>query len=434
MRRTLAAVVVALAFPATAFAHATLISTTPHFAKEVQRSPSHIVLQFDQGVSILPNAIKVLNVNGREFARPARVNGRQIVAALPKLPAGGYTVRWSAISADSHVVSGVWTFGVRVPAPPVSAAFGAGGPTRFEHVVRWIWFLGLALTIGALGLRLIVLRGLDVARALERKLAVAAGIGVIVSLQAGIAAFSLRSNDALQLPFGKFLYGDLSPMAQTRFGEAFISMTLGFALVLALVYLSWLLDRVVYLVPAFVVSLIFVAGLSFSGHDAVDPGSSIYSELADWAHLAAASLWIGGLATMALLVWPSAPALRRVVFVRFSRLATVLVAVVIGAGTYLGIVRLPHLHDLWSTGYGRVLIVKLSLVCVALLWGAIHHFVVRPRLASADAGFLSRLGRSMVGEAAVGIAVLLLAAILVDSRPPAPSGSSSSRTTIARVP
>ena len=52
------------------------------------------------------------------------------------------------ISADSHVVSGVWTFGVGVPAPAVENAYGAGGPTTEEHVVRWIWFLGLALTIG----------------------------------------------------------------------------------------------------------------------------------------------------------------------------------------------------------------------------------------------------------------------------------------------
>ena len=38
--------------------------------------------------------------------------------ARSRLPRGAYTVRWRAISADGHVVSGVFTFGVRVPAPP----------------------------------------------------------------------------------------------------------------------------------------------------------------------------------------------------------------------------------------------------------------------------------------------------------------------------
>ncbi len=156
-------------------------------------------------------------------------------------------------------------------------------------------------------------------------------------------------------------------------------MTLGFALVLALVYLTWLLDRVVFLVPAFALAIVLVGGLSLSGHDAVDAGSSWKTELADWVHISAASLWIGGLAAMVGLLWFGAPALRRPAFLHFSRLATVLIALVLVAGTYLSIVRLPHLHDLWTAGYGRVLLVKLGLVSVALLWGAFHQFVDRAR-------------------------------------------------------
>lgn len=419
MRRALLiAGLVALAVPATASAHATLRSTTPHFGTELQSSPRTIRLHFDQQVRLLPGAVVVLNGVGRNFAGPSRVEGTDVVAVVRPLKLGAYTVRWHAISADSHVVSGVWTFGVRVPAPPVTEAYGAAGPTDTEAVVRWIWFLGLALTLGALGFRLICLRGLEVPRALDRKIAVAAGLGCVVSLQAGIAAFSLRAEDALQLPFGRFLYGDLSPMAQTRFGEAFVTMTLGFALVLGLVYLAWLLDRVTFLVPAFVLSLVFVAGLSVSGHDAVDPGSSWKTEIADWVHLSGASLWIGGLATMGVLLWTGAPELRRPAFANFSQLATVTIALVLAAGTYLGIVRLPHLHDLWTTGYGQVLLVKLALVSLALLWGAFHKFVIGPALQRGDAGFLSRIGRSLIGESIVGMAVLLVAAVLVDAKPP----------------
>jgi copper transport protein len=418
VRRALAVALLALAFPAAASAHATLRSTTPHFGSEVQRAPALIRLRFDQHVKVLPGSVEVLNGVGRNFARAARVEGMQVVAGVAPLKLGTYTVRWRAVSADSHVVSGVWTFGVRVPAPSVNAAYGAGGPTVAEHVVRWIWFLGMALAIGALGLRLLVLRGLEVPRELDRKIAVAAGLGAAVTLQAGIAAFSLRAEDALQLPFNRFLYGDLSPMAATRFGSAFIAMTLGFALVLALVYLAWLLDRVVFLVPAFVLALVFVGGLSLSGHDAVDPGSSWLTELADWVHIGAASLWIGALATMALLLWTGAPQLRRAAFLRFSKLATLLIGLVLAAGIYLGIVRLPHLHDLWTAGYGQVLLVKIGLVCLALAWGGFHHFVVRPSLDRGDAGFLTRIGRSLVGESMVGVAVLLVAAVLVDSKPP----------------
>lgn len=418
MRRIAFCALVALAFPAVASAHATLRSTTPSFRSELKQGPPVIRLRFDQQVKVLPGSVRVLNGVGKDFAGPARATGTDVVASVRHLKLGAYTVRWQAISADSHVVSGVWTFGVGVPAPAVENAYGAGGPTTKEHVVRWIWFLGLALTIGALGLRLIVLRGLRVPQQLERRIAVAAGLGAFATIHAGIIAFSLRAEDALQLPFGRFLYGDLSPMAKTRFGYAFVTMTLVFALVLALVYVSWLLDRVEPLVPALVLAVVFAGGLSLSGHDAVDRGSSWKTEVADWLHLSAASLWIGALATMALLLWTGAPELRRAAFMRFSRLATVLIAVVLGAGVYLAIVRLPHVSDLWTSGYGRVLLVKIGLVSFALLWGAFHHFVVAPALERADTGFLGRIGRSLAGESMVGMAVLLLAAILVDSRPP----------------
>src|SRR5262249_23691651 len=242
-------------------------------------------------------------------------------------------------------------------APPPTEAYGAGGPTTTEHVVRWLYFLALALVIGALGFRLLVLRGVEVAPALEKRLQLLAGVGVVGVLEVGILAFLLRCEDVLQLPFGKFLYGDLSPISGgTRFGKAFVLMTLGYAVVAALVYLAWLTDRTVLLAPALVLALAFASGLSLSGHDAVDAGSSKWSELADWVHLSAASLWIGGLVALVVAVWFVAPQIRRDAFARFSRLATALVALVLGAGTYLGIVRLPHPSDLWTTGYGRVLL------------------------------------------------------------------------------
>jgi putative copper export protein len=172
----------------------------------------------------------------------------------------------------------------------------------------------------------------------------------------------------------------------------------------------------VLLWPVFVVGLCLASGLSLSGHSAADAGHSWLSELADWVHLSAAILWIGGLVQLIAVVWPAAPELRRTAFLRFSRLATVLVALLLVAGTYLSILRLPHLHDLWTTGYGHVLLVKLGLVALALSWGAVHHFIAVPRIDRP--GVTRRLSRSMLGESAVAMAVLLLAAVLVDSKPP----------------
>jgi copper transport protein len=418
MRKLLAVALLALALPAAASAHATLIKTEPAYGKRVERSPSLVRLYFDESVDVLPNAIRVYNAKGRLLSGQtlASADKRIIDSPVSRLPRGGYTVRWRAVSADGHVVSGVFTFGVRMRAPPVTEAFGAGGPTTSEHLVRWLYFLALALLAGGLGFRLLIVRG-PLGQAAQRRFYQLLGVGVVGVLEVGIVAFLLRAEDALQLPFVNFLYGDLSPLAKTRFGYAFVAMTLGYALVAALVFLAWLSDREWLLWPAFLLALGFASGLSLSGHSAADAGSSSLSELADWLHLSAAALWVGGLVQLAFVIWPLEPGLRRRAFLRFSRLATVLIVVLLGAGTYLSVLRLPHLADLWNERYGQVLLVKLGLVSLALAWGAAHHFLVRPKL-ERGAPLFAGLPRSLMGESAVGMAILLAAAVLVDSKPP----------------
>jgi copper transport protein len=418
VKKLLAVALAALAFPAVASAHATMEKATPSFAQRLEQSPTVVRLRFDQSVEALSNAIRVFDSKGRLLSGPVRSSAdrRTIDAAVEHLPRGGYTVRWRVVSADSHVISGVYTFGVRHRAPPATEAFGAEGPTTTEHLVRWLYFLALALLAGGLGFRLLVLRG-PLGEAAQRRFYRVLAAGAIGMLEVGILAFLLRAEDALQLPFVNFLYGDLSPLAKTRFGTAFVAMTLGYALVSALVFLAWLTEREWLLWPAFTLALGFASGLSLSGHSAVDAGSSWLSQLADWMHLAAASLWVGGLVQLAFVVWPLEPELRRRAFLRFSRLATGLIVVLLAAGIYLSVLRLPRLSDLWAESYGQVLMVKLGLVSLALLWGAAHHFLVRPAL-ERGAPLFARLPRSLAGESAVGMAILLAAAVLVDSKPP----------------
>ncbi len=300
--------------------------------------------------------------------------------------------------------------------PPPTEAYGSTGPTWTDDVARWAFFVALALLVGTIGLRLLVLREPLPMRLSNRMYGVAVA-GGIATLNVGIAAFVMRAADALQLPFVDLLYGDLSPIAtKTRFGIAFVAMTLGYAVVTALVLLAWILDRPRLLWPAFVLGLGFATGLSLSGHQGVEPNATFLTGLADWLHLAAAILWVGGLVALAACVWPLEPALRRTAFLGFSRIATVLVAVLVLAGTYLSIARLPSISDLWSTSYGQALLVKIAIVCVALGWGAVHHFVVRPQLERGDAP--GGLRRSLIGESTVAILVLLVAAVLVNAQPP----------------
>jgi copper transport protein len=421
LRALAAAGLVALVLPASAFPHANLLDRVPQYGSRLAKSPPSVSLRFDQGVDVFSNSIDVTTSTGKPVtAGPTHTidSKRLVIAPLKHLPRGAYTVRWHVTSFEGHVLSGVYTFGVRVKPPPPTEAYGAGGPTTVEYLVKWGYFVGLALLVGGLLFRLVVV-GREATPAVERRFYLVVAAGVVGCIELGILGFMLRARDAFQLPLSRLVYGDLSPLAQgTRFGTAFIAMTLGFAVVAAVVFLAWLTDRPVLLWPALVMGFVLCSGLSLSGHSGVEVGSSWRSELADWLHLSAACVWVGGLVQLAFVVWPTAPELRRQAFLRFSQLAGVLVGVMVLAGAYLAYLRLPEASDLWRAHYGQVLLLKSGLVLVALSWGALHHFVVRPALQRGRGTTSGPVRRSLRGESAIAIAVLLVAAVLVDSNPP----------------
>ncbi len=418
-------VLAALVLPAPAAAHSVLERAVPATQSRVEQPPASVSLTFSEPLTITPAAVRVLRSDGTVVSGDATLSDDRLVVTAPVsgLWVGeSYTVRWRVTGVDAHSPSGVFTFGVGVAAPPPTDAVGASGTTMKDDVARWAVFGALAVLIGSLVVRLVVLRG-AVPGPLERRFHVAGVVGAFLVIDVGIVAFVLRASNALQLPFVDLLYGDLQPFAeQTRFGIAFLAMTVGFGAVAALLLVAWVFDSFALRWAALVLSIALASGFSLSGHQASEPNSSWASQLADWVHLVSACVWVGGLATVALLVWPAAPTLRRRAFLGFARLAVVLVALIVVAGVYLAILRLPELADLWETRYGQLLLMKLALVALALSWGAVHHLVVRPRFGE---GRDPDVGPSLVGETIVAFSVLLAAAILTNVAPPPPADDAS---------
>ena len=413
-----AAVAVALLVPAAASAHATIAAASPETQSRISSPPTEIRLQFNEAVTITPNAIQVFAPDGKVLSGTAKLSpdGHVVTARVSRLRRGSaFTVRWRVTGQDGHSPAGVYTFGIGVKAPPPFEAVGASGTTWKDDVARWGLFAALALVIGPLLFRLVILRG-AVPPALEHRFHLLTTVATFSAINVGIAAFVIRASNALQLPFGDLIYGDLQPFAQkTRAGEAFLVMTFGLGTVAGLLLLAWVFDRLDLRWPALLLSIALASGLSFSGHQATEPNSSWLSEIADWLHLVAASVWVGGVVTLAFVVWPLAPRLRRRAFLGFSRIAVVLVGVMVLAGAYLALVRLPEVSDLWQTRYGQLLLVKSAIVFLALSWGGFHHTFVRPRL---EAGEQPRVRPSLIGESTVAIVVLLVAAVLANGAPP----------------
>lgn len=101
--------------------------------------------------------------------------------------------------------------------------------------------------------------------------------------------------------------------------------------------------------------------------------------------------------------------------VRFSVVATVALVAASLAGTVLAIVILDSVSEIWTTPWGRLLILKVLLVSVAGIGGGFNHRVIIPELErTPDDSALAHRFRAVVNvEAAALMAVTSTTAFLI---------------------
>ncbi len=129
-------------------------------------------------------------------------------------------------------------------------------------------------------------------------------------------------------------------------------------------------------------------------------------------HLTAAAVWVGALVstTLAVLAWRREPAAVRWVLRSYMRLALWTFVVVVSTGVVSALVLLP-LSDVFSTDYGRVLLVKLGLVTTATVLALTARTIQRSEAR------IPKLVRVIRGESVILVAVLALSATLVSTAP-----------------
>jgi len=132
----------------------------------------------------------------------------------------------------------------------------------------------------------------------------------------------------------------------------------------------------------------------------------ILPALIDWAHLSAATVWVGGLVQLALL-----PTVPPAVALRASRMFTLALCPLVAGGVFGSLLHVAAIEQLVATPYGRVLLAKITLASVAITLGAMNHYRHVPWLVQGKAD-ASGLLRAVRAEVVVLAVVLLLSALL----------------------
>ncbi|MEG8276151.1 copper resistance CopC/CopD family protein [Streptomyces sp. AHA2] len=362
-----------------ASAHAALSGTDPGDGSVVQRAPRHVTLTFTESVGLLDDSFRVFGPDQRRVrtGEATHAEGRSETARVT-LPAGlaqgTYTVAWRVVSADSHPVSGAFSFSVGKRSA-TTAQVGTGPAEDpltggLHDAARYVAYLAAALLVGTAAFVLLCRPAHPSALRRPAFGAWWALLGATVALlllrapyEAGTGPASAFDTEAL----GNTLTGRPGQALLARL--AVLLVTAAFAL--------WLSrHRADGRGPLHRGSLPLAGGtvlavaLALTWAAAEHASAGIQVPLAmtsSVAHLLATGVWLGGLAALLLVSRRgTGEDLTRIVPL-FSRIAFASVTVLAVTGLYQSWRGLGSLSALSGTPYGRLLLAKLAGVGALLL-------------------------------------------------------------------
>ncbi|WP_395370314.1 FixH family protein [Streptomyces tubercidicus] len=406
---------------APASAHAALTGSTPAQGSVADRAPEQVTLTFSEGVAMGDDSIRVLDPQGKRVdeKKLRNLSSDRVVkygAGLPSgLRDGTYTVAWQAVSADSHPVSGAFTFSVGAPskttAPVPQQEAGGGLVGALYGVARYLAYAGFVLLAGGAAFVVACRPAAALVRSVQRLVvygwALLTGTTVVMLL---LRTPYTGSGDLADV----FDLGGLQQVLITKPGAALVSRLL--LLAAAALFVAVLFGAYARAYEpagaeesagADEPSAVGAGGASGEGAEADEAGASDAAAeqarrrkdltfglgfggvivatglAATWAmaehastglqpavampvdvlHLLAVAAWLGGLAALVVsLYW--GPPVERAAVRRFSRIAFGSVVVLVATGLYQSWRQVGTWRALTDTGYGQLLLLKVALVVV----------------------------------------------------------------------
>jgi copper transport protein len=458
-------ILLALAAPARVFAHPEIVSTEPAADAQLTSAPTVVRIFFNEEIEAAFSEIQLFDTQRQRVDNggSGRAPGDPTVLELP-LPAlkpGLYTVVWQTIGSDGHKVVGNFVFTVlgssataapanhpaavaATPPPAAPAPQIAGESAESERVLpilaallRALMLLGALSAIGGwvIGARVLYRSIPSHARPARvvaiRRWRLAEWVSLIVLLLATIGFTIVHT---LALAGNTDIASLRTVLFDTRLGQALAARLLLTLLLIACLAISSR-ERIRFGISIWLLGGALLLTFSLSGHAAAQPDPFL-PVLADWLHLTATSVWIGGLILLVLALPAALRALSekdRVnvsarLIERFSTYTLISVLALTASGTYAALLHLTTLSDLWTSGYGRALLLKVGLFGVLLLIGAYNMLVVRPRFSAwarraAETIVLSRWQQRFqwAMRAEVVLALVLIGAVGFLTNAPPPS-------------
>jgi copper transport protein len=390
-----------------AFAHATLIASEPADGALLITPPKQVRLNFSEVVA--PLALRLLDATGKiTLLKTYRQEQQSLIVGMPsEVGAGTSILSWRVTSQDGHPIGGTVSFSVDRGDQERLGGVVADQERRFPlwltHVLN---ILLLATIVGGA----FFYNWISPARigAGARRLTLLSPLAVLAAL----ACFVAETLDAV---------GHISGLSNVSFWWQPVAATSGvsmLATVGALTLATLSLRRQGGSAKA--VSLIGVglAGVVFAinGHAASVSPQLLMKPLV-FLHIAAMLFWTGSLVPLFVLIRCGQPDMADVL-VSYAGPIRSAIMILVPSGIIIAVVQLGAFSELWTSGYGVVLSMKLALLTVLLCLAALNRFSITPRIRGGDVSALRLLRFSIGGEIALVTLIFCVTSLWRFTPPP----------------
>jgi len=390
-------------------AHALLQRSLPDSGAVLQQTPQTITLTFTEQPEPTLSAIHVLDSAGRQVDRAgARVvpgHPEELQVPLGPLQTGAYTVAWRTVSRiDGHVTGGAFGFGVGVSPPSSPSRQGASPwPSSLYVLSRWCLYVGLSGLLGAAWVWTLATHEPPAAtQGYLWSLWALAALGVVTLGAAQAIDVGVGIDRLLGTPLGHALWWRALPIGVAG------------AAVAAAANLPPRSRRIPFLILG-LASLAAVFAHTLASHAGAGTGPWRWPNIVDqWVHFSSVGVWMGGLAALLVAV-RGVPDERKAMAVRrFSTGAGIALGLVAVTGILRAVDEVGTWSALFSTDFGRVVLLKVGLLIVLATLGAINRYRTVPVILKTLRG-LRRVGGA---ELAVASLVLAVTGLLTGLAPP----------------
>jgi len=449
-----------LILPLALFAHAHLTRSEPSAKERLTSPPKAIRLWFSERPESSFTRIQLRAADSTEITLGAvtRIANDPlgVSATIPlALAPGTYTVLWRTAAADGHATTGSFVFDVIASERTLTAAMDTVGRGPVPHALvradstaeeslklnvmaatRWLEFVAMLAVVGAVVFRLVVLRlaerAMTVTLTTETRTEIAgsarrlAQSALVLLLIAGLSRLYEEATAVL----GPNRAIDRSALRSIVFGSSWGAGWLVGIVGIVLAAYGFAVARRARGESGWMIAalgaLAIVIAPALTGHARVTSPVGL-SVATDMLHVCAVCAWVGSLMALLFTALPfvrgrrtmsaigSGPLVAGLVRA-FHPVALTCAATVIATGIVASWLRLPTVASLWESAYGRVLLLKLVLVSIVVLLGALNWRRMLPALGDDHAAH--RITRTAGAELTIAALVLAVTAVLVSTTPP----------------